>query len=75
MAYFAAVLHMERPEDNQKYRPEHLNHLAEMEKQGRIFAKGPFTDEQGGMVIYIADSLDEARELAENDPYVIRGVR
>ncbi|HET7629553.1 MAG TPA: YciI family protein [Bacillales bacterium] len=75
MAYFAAILHMEKPEDNQKYRPQHLNHIAEMEKRGKVFAKGPFTEEQGGMIIYIADSKAEAKEMAEKDPYVVHGVR
>ncbi|MFC7442557.1 YciI family protein [Laceyella putida] len=75
MAYFAAILHMENPEKNQTYRPHHLAYLEELEQQGKIFAKGPFIDGAGGMVIYIADSLEEAKELAEKDPYVIEGVR
>ncbi|MDR6225097.1 YciI family protein [Desmospora profundinema] len=75
MAHFAAILHMEKPELNQTYRPQHLEYLNALEKQGKIFAKGPFADGTGGMVVYIADSLEEAKELAENDPYVTEGVR
>ena len=75
MAYFAAILHMERPELNQTFRPQHLAYLENLRKQGKIFAMGPFADGAGGMVIYIADSLEEAREMAENDPYVVEGVR
>jgi uncharacterized protein YciI len=75
MAYFAAILHMEKPELNQKYRPDHLAYLDQLAEQGKIFAKGPFTDGSGGMVVYIADSLEEAREMAERDPYVVHGVR
>jgi uncharacterized protein len=36
---------------------------------------GPFADGAGGMVIYIADSLEEAKNMAEKDPYVVEGVR
>lgn len=75
MAYFAAILHMENPEKNQLFRPRHLEYLSELDKRGKIYAKGPFADGAGGMVIYIADSLEEARELAEKDPYVVEGVR
>lgn len=36
---------------------------------------GPFTDKLGGLVIYKADSLEEARQLAEADPVVVEGAR
>lgn len=75
MPYFAAILHMENPEKNQEYRPQHLAYLDHLAKQGKIFAKGPFADGSGGMVVYIADSWEEAKQLAENDPYVTEGVR
>ncbi|OZM56102.1 hypothetical protein CIB95_13415 [Lottiidibacillus patelloidae] len=75
MAYFAAILHMEKPELNQTYRQDHLSYLEKLESQGKLFKKGPFVDGSGGMVIYIADTLDEAQQLAEQDPYVEKGVR
>jgi len=75
MAHFAAILYMQDETKNQTLRPDHLAYLDELNKQGKIFAKGPFLDGAGGMVIYIADSLEEAKELAEKDPYVIEGVR
>lgn len=75
MAYFAAILHMADQEKNKTYRPNHLAHLEELEQQGKVFAKGPFTDGAGGLVVYIADSLREAEELANKDPYVIEGAR
>jgi uncharacterized protein len=75
MAYYAAILHMADAEKNLTFRPHHLAYLEEMEQQGKVFAKGPFADGSGGMVIYMADSLEKARELAEQDPYVKEGVR
>lgn len=75
MAHYVAFLKMEKPELNETYRQEHLDYLAELEVQGKIFAKGPFTDGSGGMVIYIADSFEEAQSIAANDPYVTKGVR
>jgi hypothetical protein len=75
MAHFAAILHMQKPEKNQEFRPHHLAYLESLEKEGKIFARGPFADGSGGMVIYIADSFEAAKQLAENDPYVVEGVR
>lgn len=75
MKYFAAILHLLDQEKNVTLRPEHLAFLKAQEAQGRIFARGPFADGSGGLVIYIAASEEAARELAERDPYVIQGAR
>ncbi|GAE28926.1 YciI family protein [Alkalihalobacillus hemicellulosilyticus] len=75
MAYFAAILHMAKPELNEKHRQSHLDYLTNLEEQGKIFAKGPFVDGNGGMVIYEANHFDEAQLLANEDPYVKLGVR
>jgi len=75
MSYYAAFLKMLDPEKNQSMRPDHLAFLVQKEGEGKIFARGKFTDGAGGLVIYIAGSLDEARRLAESDPYVAGGAR
>ena len=75
MAYFAAFLHMINIEKNNEVRPLHINYLEELDKQGKIFARGPFSDQSGGLVVYIADSFEEALTLAENDPHVVQKVR
>ena len=75
MAYFAAILEMQDESKSLTYRPNHLEYLEQLGKEGKVFAKGPFGDGSGGMVIYIAENLEEAKQLAENDPYIQEGVR
>jgi len=75
MNYYAAFLRMKDLEKSQSYRPQHLDFLVENEKAGRIFARGKFADNSGGLVIYRADSLEEARKTAEIDPYILCGAR
>lgn len=75
MAYFAALLYMIDPEKNTEIRPHHIKYLEELEKQGKIFARGPFTDGSGGLVVYKSDTFEEASSLAKNDPYVIEKAR
>lgn len=75
MAYYAAILDMLDSEKNKELRPQHLDYLKKHIDAGHVFKCGPFTDGSGGMVIYIADSYDEAKELAEGDPYVSENVR
>ena len=75
MKYFAAYLRMLDSLKSQDYRPQHLDYLIQNERAGRIFARGRFADGEGGLVIYIAESLDEAKKIAENDPYIQFGAR
>jgi uncharacterized protein YciI len=75
MKYFAAFLKMKDPTKSQDYRPRHLEFLEEGTKQGKIYARGRFADGAGGLVIYVAGSLEEARQLAESDPYISSGAR
>jgi len=75
MAYYAAVLDMLDPSRNDALRPQHLAFLEACEKAGQVFARGPFADGSGGMVIYIADSYEDAERLASRDPYVTENVR
>lgn len=75
MSYYAAMLHMLDVEKNQKVLPYHIEYLDKLDQQGKIFGRGPFSDGSGGMVIYIADTLEEAQYMAENDPHVREGVR
>lgn len=75
MAYYAAFLHMIQPEKNVEVRPRHIKYLDELDEQGKIFARGPFADQSGGLVIYQASSYEEALKLAEADPHVVEKVR
>ncbi len=75
MKYFAAFLPMKNPDKNQEFRPAHVEFLDRMTSEGKIFARGKFTDGAGGLVVYMAESLEEARQFAAGDPYVANGAR
>jgi uncharacterized protein len=75
MKYFAAILMMKDVEKNKTYRQQHVDFLTRQEKEGTIFARGRFTEGEGGLVIYIAASFDDAVRIAESDPYVALGAR
>ena len=75
MKYFAAFLKMKDLEKNTEYRQQHIDFLQQNEKAGKIFARGRFADSKGGLVIYVAPSLEEAVKIAESDPYFTSGAR
>jgi uncharacterized protein len=75
MKYYACLLPMLDAEKSQTYRPQHLEYLEQKRSEGKIFANGRFVDGWGGLVIYMAESQEEAQALAENDPFVLHGAR
>lgn len=70
-----ALLFMQDREKNAAFRPAHLAYVEDLRKRGLVWAGGPFTDGEGGLVIYSAGSLEEARRLLEADPLVTSGAR
>ncbi|RKZ18783.1 hypothetical protein DRQ50_03460 [bacterium] len=51
----------------------HVSYLKELDLQGTLVLAGPFVDRAGGMLIIRADSMDEARTIADRDPFVTAG--
>lgn len=69
------------PEFVKQNLPAHLAYQAEQELAGRLMFAGPLSDDSGdymkgsGLIIYKADSLEMAREMAEQDPMHLSGAR
>ncbi len=59
-------------------RERHLAHLDGLEADGRIRFAGPLLDEGGApcgsVIVFEAEDWAAARNVAENDPYLIDGV-
>lgn len=72
---YVALLTIIDADLNAKVRPAHLDYLDKLYKENKVVMAGPFTDKKGGMVIYRADSPEEAQALAEADPVVVEGAR
>jgi uncharacterized protein YciI len=63
--------------DLKPYLADHLAYMIELERQGKLFASGPFGDDTrgDGMTIVRAASEEEACALAQRDPFVVNGIR
>jgi len=65
-------------------RPEHLNHLKLLQDAGRLLLAGPFpaidsndpgpNGYSGSLIVAEFNSLEEANEWANNDPFTVNGV-
>ncbi len=56
------------------HRPAHLERLKKLTDQGKIVIAGPFTNGAGSLILTRADSLEEAKKIANEDPYVTQGI-
>jgi len=61
-------------------RAAHFEYLRELERDGVLFAAGPFVDETGerhgaGMIVVRAGSRAEAQAIACREPYTAAGLR
>ena len=59
-------------------RERHLGHIEALDRDGRIHFAGPLRDDAdapcGSVIVFDAESLAEARGVAESDPYKTEGV-
>jgi uncharacterized protein YciI len=60
------------------HRPAHLAGLESLESAGRILHAGPLLDDAGtpvgSLILFEAETLEQARAIAARDPYVTEGI-
>jgi uncharacterized protein YciI len=75
MALYTATLSYTDDADKiAQVRPTHREYLKTLVDGGKLHESGPFTDDSGALIIYVADSEADARELLANDPFTVNGV-
>jgi len=60
-------------ENAQIHLRDHLNYLLNVAEE-RYFIGGGFTNAPGGMILFEAESFEEAQKVAYNDPIIERGL-
>ncbi|WFR59022.1 YciI family protein [Anaerocolumna sp. AGMB13025] len=60
---------------NEELIKSHVKHLKNLKSQGKLVLCGPFTDYPGGMVVFLAEDLEEAKKIAEADPFIASGCK
>lgn len=80
-AYVAISTPVKAPEELAAVLSDHLAYIQKLERDGKLMLAGPLSDEAGeqvegmGMLVFRADSLEDARDLAANDPMHKTGAR
>lgn len=60
---------------NEELITKHVEHLKNLKSQGKLVLCGPFSDYPGGMVVFLAENLEEATNIAKADPFISSGCK
>jgi uncharacterized protein YciI len=52
----------------------HFAYVKRMREEGKLILGGPFADGAGGLLVYRADSMEEARKLMSADPACVQKI-
>ncbi len=74
MKYAAIIEYLQDKAKVSELRPVHRQYLTSLKEKGRLVACGPFTYDSGALIIYEADSKEEAEKLLQADPFNQNGV-
>ena len=74
MKYAASIEYSQDTKLVEALRPAHREYLSALLANGLLFASGPYADGSGALIIYEADTPDEAERLLKSDPFHAAGV-
>jgi uncharacterized protein YciI len=74
MKFAAVIEYIQDKEKIESHRPAHRRYLTSLLQQGRLAISGPFTDGYGALIVYEADSAQEAEEILKGDPFHAQGI-
>ena len=52
---------------------QHAEHLARLDREGKLVLAGPIPERAGGLIVLRVPSLNYAKEIAEEDPMITGG--
>ena len=55
-------------------RPSHREYLTGLQAENKLVISGPFVGDSGGLLVYEAESPEEAEKLVSEDPFAVEGV-
>jgi uncharacterized protein len=72
---FAATIEYSPDKDKiSQIRPTHRVYLAKMKAEGKLVVAGPFADFSGGLIVYEAETREQAEQYIKDDPFYTGGV-
>ena len=74
MKFAATIDYLQDKDKVAEIRPAHRQYLITLLQTGKLFASGPFMDDSGALIVYEAETLEEAEQILKGDPFHTAGV-
>jgi uncharacterized protein YciI len=74
MKYAAVIEYITDKDKIESVRPVHRQYLTSLKAAGQLVAAGPFTDDYGALIVYEANSKEDAEKLLQGDPFHANGI-
>jgi uncharacterized protein YciI len=74
MRYAAVIEYIQDKEKVESIRPEHRQYLRSLLANGELAIAGPFLDGHGALIVYEANTPEEAEALLRGDPFHANGI-
>lgn len=69
-----ALINQGLPEDMSRTIEAHIDYWSQFKNEGLLLGGGPFEGFQRALLIVIANSINQAKDLIKRDPYIEAGV-
>lgn len=74
MKFAAIIEYIQDKAKVSEIRPVHRQYLTSLIENGQLAISGPFTDDSGALIVYEANSRDEAEAILKGDPFHENGI-
>lgn len=74
MKFVNIISYVSDAEKIEAVRPLHRHYAKQLSDRGKIVMAGPFRDGSGALMVYEAETVQEAEAFALNDPFFKDGV-
>jgi len=74
MKFAATIEYIQDKDKIGELRPAHREYLSGLLAAGKLFCAGPFLDDFGALIVYEAETAEEAERLIADDPFRAGGV-
>lgn len=74
MKFAAIIEYLQDKAKIAEIRPSHRQYLASLRERGQLAVSGPFTDDSGALIVYEANSPEDAEALLKADPFNKNGI-
>ncbi len=74
MKFAAIIEYIQDKPQIAELRPTHRQYLASLKEAGRLAVSGPLTDDSGALIVYEANTKEEAESYLKGDPFHLGGV-